>query len=252
VRILRVALTVDVRDRVLIIAGQSFIAVVPLLIIVATLLSPVDGVLVADQMAERLDLDDPTAAAIRGVFEKPPDASGGLGIASWILVLVSVGSLARSIRRTFDRAWGLPITHGARHSVDGLLGVLLLVAGGLVVGWLREEAPPLVFVAAGVLVSALIWMVTCHLFLGRRVPMRDLVVAAVYAAGAQLVVSWWIGVYLPVVVGRYLTRYGLIGVSFAIVTWLIVIAALLVSVAVVSAEVAPAPARRRRASTPNP
>ena len=251
VRILRVALTVDVRDRVLIIAGQSFIALVPLLIIIATLLSPSDGVEVADQMTERLHLEDPTAAAVRGLFTKPPDASGGLGILSWALVLLSVSSLARSIRRTFDRAWRLPITHGARHSAEGLLGVLVLVGLGLAVGLLRETAAVPVQVAGAIVVGIPAWAYACHLFLGRRVPMRHLVVAAVYAAAAQLVVSWWIGVYLPGVIGRYLARYGLIGVSFALVTWMIILAALLVSVAVVSAEVAPAHARRHRSSAPD-
>jgi membrane protein len=245
IRLVRVALSVEVRDRVLIIAGQAFIAVVPLMIIVATLFTPEDGLSVANTFIERFNLDDETADAMTQLFAKPPEAGGGVGIISWILVLVSISSLARTIRRTFERAWGLPVTHGAEHSVEGLLGIFVLVIMGFAVGWLRETTDLWVGLVGGLGVAAVGWLISCHLFLGRRLRMRDLVPGALYGSAAQVVVTVGVTIYLPHLMERYLSRYGLIGVSFALVSWLIVVASLVVSVAVVSAQVVPRTVRDR-------
>jgi membrane protein len=239
-RIGRGLLAVEARDRVLILAGQGFVALVPLMIVIATLVSADEGLTVAERMAESLGLDESTAEEVRRLFRRPPDAGSGVGVFSWVLVLISVSSFARSIRRTFERAWTLPVTRGLRSSVEGLVGVLVLVAAVLATGWIDRwgALAPGTWVADLVLTAAG-WLLACHLFLGRRTRWRAVLPGAAYGALASSVAGWGVGVYVPGLMGRYLDRYGLIGVSFALITWLIIVASVIVSVAVVSAQLAP-------------
>ena len=67
-RIVRQLLAVDVRDRVFGMAGQSFLAVIPLLIITSSWVSQSDGRALAAALNTRLGLEGVTAATVTLLF----------------------------------------------------------------------------------------------------------------------------------------------------------------------------------------
>jgi uncharacterized BrkB/YihY/UPF0761 family membrane protein len=241
-RLLRELLSVDFRDRVLIIAGQAFIAVLPLLILLASTLSSDGAAEVAEQMTERLGLDAATADQLELLFTIPPGATSGVSIVGYGLVLWSVTSLGRSIRRSFERRWQLPGATGFAASRDSLLGVLVLLLMGVsiaLIGSVVREVlaflPIVLFSQLAVAVAS--WALCIHLFLVRRVSLRRVLPGAVVGAVGQIVAGWVVSIYLPRLIAHDVARYGLIGFTFAIVSWLIVLAVVIVGVAALSGEI---------------
>lgn len=240
-RCLRGLLSVDYRDRVLITAGQAFIAVIPLLILLASALSSDGASDLAERFAERIGLDDQTADEMESLFRVPPGAEAGVSLVGYAMVLWSVTSLGRTMRRTFERRWQLPPASGFGATRDSLLGVLTLVLMGAsiaVIGSVVRDVfafLPLVLFAQFA-VSVACWSVCIHLFLARRVEFRMVLPGALVGAVAQIAAGWAVGIYLPRLIAHDLARYGTIGFSFAIVSWLIVLAGVIAGVAVVSYE----------------
>lgn len=239
-RSLRVHLDVEFRDRVLMLAGQAFIALVPLLIVTATIMTSSDGQGLADYFIRKFGLTGTAAETMHLLFTRPPDVVSGVSVLSVLIVLFSVNSFARTLRRTVDRAWRLPYL-GFRGSPYGVLGVLLMVGASALVTWVAGIARgaglgSIVIVPLLLGFAVVGWAVVLHLLLARRVPLRALWPGAVYGALAQTAAGWGSGLYLPGLIGRNSERYGVIGVAVGLVWWLVVLAAVMVSVSVVSAE----------------
>lgn len=239
-RAVRAHLSVDVRDRVLMLAGQAFIALVPLLVVTATIMTSSDGQGLADYFIGKFDLTGTAAETMHLLFTRPPDVVSGVSVLSLVIVLFSVNSFARTLRRTVDRAWRLPYL-GFRGAPYGVLGVLLMVGASALVTWVAGIARDaglgsLVIVPLLLGFAVLGWALVLHLLLARRVPFRALWPGAAYGALAQIAAGWGSGLYLPGLIGRNSERYGVIGVAVGLVWWLVVLAAVMVSVSVVSAE----------------
>ncbi|MBS2940066.1 YihY/virulence factor BrkB family protein [Nocardioides sp. J2M5] len=236
VRLVRVFLAVDGRDRVLMLAGQAFIAVIPLLIVVATVSGTGGAGAVGGYLVDRFDLDGSAEASVRILFDRPPDATGGITILSVVVLLWTTNSFARSLQRTFAAAWSLPRTgiRGTGQRTVGL-GVLLVVLFGLsFLGGRLEEGPLVTPVVVVVQVVVLVggWALAAHLMLGRRVPLRRLLPGAVASAVVQVLVGWGTAIWLPGLVTRNADNYGVIGAALALVSWLIVVSASIVASAV--------------------
>lgn len=254
-RSLRAHLDVEFRDRVLMLAGQAFIAIVPLLVVGATLATSADGDGVATYLIDKFGLTGTSAETMHTLFTRPPEVVSGTSVLSLGVVLFSVNSFSRNLRRTVDRAWRLPYL-GFRGAPYGVLGVLLVVGASVAVSWLASIASDaglgsilLVVLQLGLAVVA--WALVLHLLLARRVPFAALWPGALYGALAQSAAGWGSGLYLPGLISRNSERYGLVGVAVALVWWLVVLAAVMVSVSVVSAELG-RDRVRPRAGAPTP
>ncbi len=101
---------INLRDRALTLAGQAFIALVPLLILLATAASGSDGVALADYLIDKFHLTGGSADAVTLLFERPPDSRSGLSLIGLVILLVSFSSFARSMQRTYEVAWEPPCT----------------------------------------------------------------------------------------------------------------------------------------------
>ena len=227
------------RDRVLVLGGQAFTAVIPLAIVVASVAS--DGNALASRLIARFHLTGSAADAVRTLFSRPPEATGTISLLGFVLVVYSVFSLTRYLQRTYEAAWGLPPA-GIRGTLAGLTGMALLltqVALLAVVGSLLGHVPGGTFLSVllHVLAASVLWLQLQWLLLSRRVPRPMLVPGAIVAGIGQAVISVFSAVYMPHILGVDSQRYGVIGVTFGLLTWLIVIAASFVAAAVISAEV---------------
>jgi membrane protein len=240
VRCVRRLASADARDRVLILAGQAFIALIPLGIVVASLSTHHDGDAMASYLIRRFHLDGEVASSVHTLFSNTREDAGGITVVSVVILLFSVNSFSRSVRRTAEMAWELP-KGGVRGTRDGLIGVALavvitcafgalnLLAGGHALAQVAVAIPQL-------LVGYLGWLYVQWFLVTRRIPRAAMIPGAIVGAVVQLAAGKVSSIYMPHVIESNAEKYGVIGVSFSLVTWLVIAAAVIVCVAIVGAE----------------
>jgi uncharacterized BrkB/YihY/UPF0761 family membrane protein len=238
VRCVTLFLRTDARDRVLMLAGQGFIALIPMLVVIASFTSASGAGSVGDRIIDKMSLTGSAAEGVQILFEYPPGATGGVTLFSCVLLLFSLNGFTKSTQRTFEGAWGLPRV-GIRGTANRAAGFVVLICCGAATGWLSGvlHSPPVVVVGIVVQVSVLTagWLVATDLMLSRRIPQRRLMLGALFSAVVQLLVTWGTSIYLPELFERNAQRYGVIGVALTLVTWLIAVAAVIVAAAIVGA-----------------
>ena len=242
---------VNGRDRAFVLAGQAFTTVIPLLIVVGALARHDGANLVADRFNNRFRLTGASAQALAQLFQRPPGTTGTITLLSLVVLLPSLVSLTRSLQRTFEDSWSLgPV--GVRGTLHGLTGLGLLLASLLVLSLLVTALRPL---PAGTVIGLVVrtvaavgvWLLFQDLLLSRRIAVRRLVPGAVVAGIGQTTVSVLSAIWMPHMVGRNAERYGAIGVTFALLSWLIVIGFAVALLAATSAELGRAAEPGRRA-----
>ena len=207
-------------DRAVVLGAQAFTALFPLLIVYAALVAPGGESGFVERLIARLEIEGTSAETLRRAFTPPPPAEGGITAVGAVLVIVSALTFARAMQRLYERAWKLePL--GMRATGWGLLWL-----GGLtVVLTLRTiadmELTGTADVAASLALGTVVWLATPFVLLARRVPFAALLPSAVLTAAAMFVFSIVMVVVAPRTFGTSAEAYGLIGVAFAIVGWLI-------------------------------
>jgi membrane protein len=226
-------------DRALVLASQAFTALIPLLLLVAALAPADRRDVVSDAVIGRFRLTGDAAAAVEQLFAG--SGSSSIGLLSGFLLLFSGVSLTRRMQRMYQQAWGLDAPPGVGHAVHAALGLtallvglsLLYLARGLV-GSLPWSDVLLLVVSAGaafVLFATVPW-----LLLDRRLPWRRLVPTGLVTAACTSAYGVASTIYMPRLMETYSRRYGLFGVTLALVGWLLAIAVILVASTVVAAE----------------
>ncbi len=233
-------LRIEGTNRGLVLAGQAFTTLIPLLIIVASASAATGDSSFGDNLVKRFRLSGESADAMRTLFRRPPTAGGALSLVGLVVLLSALFSLTGSLQRTYEAAWELP-RRGLHGRLNGLTGTSLLFAQLIVLTLLASAvhsafAGPILSAALRFVIGIPVWLVLQYLLLSRRIPARALVPGALVASAGQLAVAIYSAVWMPRLVATNAERYGLIGVTFALISWLIVIALAVVAGAVVSAE----------------
>jgi membrane protein len=231
---------IDGYDRGLALAAQAFVAVVPMLVVIATW-GPSDGSN-GTWLIDRLDLDEQTADAVRALLARPPGPTDSVTLLGLAVLIISVLGFARTLQRTFEAAWELPRS-GFRGYWPGFLGSAAFVGEviGLVV--LARLLGPLqvatvVIATLWAAVGALAWWPVQRLLVGGRVPWRDLAPGAAVTGIGQAAVMSLASLYLNPALSAQAKRYGEIGVAATFVTGLIALGVLMVVGAVLGPIVA--------------
>jgi membrane protein len=246
-------LSIDGTQRALVLAGQAFSALIPLLIVLSTLVSSHGGPGFATTLIVRFRLSGNSAEAVRTLFAQPPGASATVTFGSALLLVLSGLSLATTIQRLYETAWRLP-PRGLRGKLGGLAALVLLVTQilllSLLAGFLRTApAGSLIALVLRAVAASALWLVLQHLLLSGRVAWRRLLPGAVAAGVGQQVVAELSTLWIPDLIAQNAIRYGTIGVSFALLSWLVVIAIVQVVAATVSVELGGGPPPAARAGT---
>ena len=234
--------------------GQAFTTLIPLLIVVAAAASRQGPTALADRLATRFHVTGASAQAIRTLFERPPGATGAITIVGVVVMLFSLLSLIRSLQRTYEAAWQLPAV-GVRGTVHGMTATGVFVASllvvSLLVGLLRNvPAGSVLAVVVRVVVNTAVWLLLQRLLLSRRVPIRRLLPGSIVIAAGSVILSLYSAVWMPRVIESNAAKYGIIGITFALLTWLIVVCFCLVVAAVIGAEIGGAPRIGHRPAIP--
>jgi hypothetical protein len=252
VRCLQRFAAINGRDRALVLGGQAFTTVIPLLIVVAAAASQKGPTALADRLAARFHVTGASAQSIRTLFERPPGATGAITIAGSVLLLFSLLSLTRSLQRLYEATWQLP-SAGVRGTLNGVTAIGLLFTSllvlSLLVGLLRQAPAGTVWAfLVRVLGYTAVWLVLQRLLLSRRIPIRRLLPGAIVAGAGSVAINLYSAVWMPRVIESNAARYGIIGITFALLTWLIVIFFCVVVVAVIGVELGGGAAGGERSS----
>jgi membrane protein len=207
-------------DRAVVLGAQAFTALFPLLIVYSSAVSTRGNSGFAERLIARFEITGASADSLRHAFTPLHGGDDGVTAAGMVLVVLSALAFTRALQRLYERAWQLePL--GLRATGWGLLwlGVLTTMLT------LRVLTDPHLTGIAGVVVSlaigTLMWAVTPFLLLARRMPWHRLVFGAVLTAVAMLAFSVIVVLVAPRTFGTAAASYGLIGVAFTIVGWLV-------------------------------
>jgi membrane protein len=237
-------------DRTVVLASQAFTALIPLLLLVAALAPADHRDVVSKALIGRFRLSGDAADAVSTLFAHP--GSSPIGFLSGSLLVFSGVSLTRRMQRMYQQAWGLQPRSGVGHAVHAALGLttLLLGIGLLYLARALVDSLPLsrvLLLTVSAVAGVLLWTSLPWLLLDRRVAWRRLVPTGVLTAVCATGYGVASTLYMPRLMETYSRRYGLFGVTLALVGWLLAITVILVASAVVAAEFdrAPEPWARR-------
>jgi membrane protein len=197
------------------VGAQAFSALIPLLIVLASLGSH-DGGTFADSMIKRFDLSGDSADAVRTAFAAPASGST-VTIAGVLLVVFSALSFSRTLQRVFELTWSLP-RRGMRGTLAGLRWLALVVfyfALHPLLGGALHGAVGVVLSLAGAFV---LWLLTPYLLLDGRVPWRRLVPQAGLCAIGMTVLGIGCAIYVPRAMSSSASEFGAIGVAFTLLS----------------------------------
>jgi uncharacterized BrkB/YihY/UPF0761 family membrane protein len=193
-----------------------------------------------DDLVGRFGLTGSGARAARELFATPTQVQAGIGLFGVVILLSSIFSFARALERVYLDCWEMPAASAgaARGRLLWLVGCIIAVSLSSTVNEVLERAD----------VGALGWLValvmggvfflwTPYVLLGRRVPARSLLPTGILTGAALLVFAAGSDVIMPDLVSHNTVRYGLIGFTFSLVTWLFSGAVLVVAAAILGALV---------------
>ena len=245
-RCLRIFADLHGLDRAMVLASQAFTALIPLLILVSAVLPAGSASTVPDAVIRRFGLSGEAASAVAVVFARPD--TGSVGAASLVLLVFSGVSLTRRLQQMYVLSWRLAPLRGVRGSLNALMGLTVLLVElallylvrtlvrGIPFDWALQL--PLSWAAGIVLWTTIPW-----LLMDRRLSWRKLLPGGVLTAVLSSVFGVATTVYMPPLMTSYSDRYGLFGVTVALVGWLLCVTLILVAVTVVAAELDRAPER---------
>jgi membrane protein len=237
-------------------AGNAFVAIVPLLIVVASWTERSDRRHISDALVAHFALTGGAADAVQQLFARPPEHAEGVTLVGMLLILTSAAAFARTVQRIYELAWDLPPC-GARGMLEGVSGAIVLIASMITVAWIGKvvwlSTDTVLF---GVVIQAIlavpVWTLFIWLALSRRRPWAQILPGAVVSAAGQAVVSVITSQYVPHLITGNSLRYGVIGVAFAIISWLVIVAYLIIGSSVIGAELGVRVERRAAARSSQP
>jgi membrane protein len=211
-------------DRALALASRAFVALLPLGLVAQSLSPGARQGGFAQGIIDRFGLEGAGADAVRQLFATPEQVRAGTTVLGLLVLLYSVYSFARLLARMYEDAWHLPRSglSGATRGIAWVLGLAAYVAllaplRSAITGHTGTLLRDVVLIAT----TGAIWLLTPYALLGGRIPFRSLLPTALVTTVAMWIVSAVSAFYVPGSITSAAERYGLAGVSFTFVSWLI-------------------------------
>lgn len=216
-RVLEHVLTLEPLDRGLVVGAQAFSALIPLLIVLASV-TAVNGRSFGDTLVRRFDLHDDAADTVRQTFTAPA-ASNTLTVVGVVLVVFSSLAFSRALQRVFERSWAIP-RRGVRASGWGLLWIGIFALYFTVLSLLRGSLHGETRLAVVLSGDFVVWLLTPYLLLARRIPWRRLALQASITAVGMTALSAGAAIYVPRAMSQSAQQFGTIGVAFTLLSLL--------------------------------
>jgi membrane protein len=223
----------DVINQGIVFAATLLLCLFPFLIVVSALASrPVVNVLM-----RYTGLNGQAAADADHLFaSSAATASAVVGSASMVFFVLGGIAAATALQQIYERAFDLP--HRRMKDIPYRVAWLAVLIGtSLLTGWagrgLRHAGGPAVLAAAGLVWSTGFWWLTMRILLARRVSWRALFPAACATGALYVAMEVVFSLFFSAMVISNDTKYGPIGVIFALLSYLIAIGVVVILGAVV-------------------
>ena len=227
-------------DRCIVLSSQAFTALIPLLILVSTIAPDDQADAAANALVRKFALTGDAADAVHELFATPEGAVSSISIASALLLLYSGVSFTRRLQTMYRSAWDQE-TAGIRGGLFAALGLLALLAEMLVLYGIRAFVRGLTLywlwmLPISIATGLLLWTSIPYLLLNRQVHWRRLLVAGGITAVAMALFGLATTVYMSPLMTQYTERFGLFGITVALIGWLLAASMVLVSSTTIGAE----------------
>jgi membrane protein len=226
-----------------VLAAQTFMALFPLLIGVVALAPPHASAAITAFMRSRMGLAGDPANEMQHLVASRDQLKGSITIFGVLVVLGSATSFTRALQRVYENAWGLPKA-GIRGSIRGffwLIGLVIYLAMFAISYQLTASHAAAVQVLRNLLAvagAATLWWLTPFVLLCGRVRLRALAATGLVTGVALAIAGWMSTILMPRIVSSNEKQYGVIGVVFAIQSWLVVLGSIIVGAALLGAVAA--------------
>jgi membrane protein len=217
-------------DRAMAISAYAYTALIPLLIVYSSLLPRSGNATFADSLIARFSLTGSAAESVRTAFAPTGSVQSGVTALGVVLLLVSALSFTRGMQRLYELAFGLP-TRGMRNTAWGLLWIFIVCSATWIRPFVLGSLDGVLEIIGSFVIGDALWLVTPYLLLGRRVPWLKLVPVALLSTIGMTAVGIWSVIWLPHTISSSASQYGVIGIGFALVTWLFTASCVLVAAA---------------------
>jgi membrane protein len=235
-------------DRGAALGAQAFSALIPLLIVYSAFVTRAEGRGFADRLVKVFHLKGSAATSLRTAFAPPQAVESSINVLGGALLVVSALSFTRALQRLYQLSWDQPPL-GVRATKWGLIWLGLIIVVGSIRPLLLHGIHGVPSLTVSLAINTLIWLATPYVLLGRRVGWRRLLPSAILTAVGMTALSVSSAIWMPRTVATSAARFGVIGVAFALLSWLVAAGVVLVATAAAGRAF---DARRRIASTSPP
>jgi membrane protein len=211
-------------DRSMTVAAQVFTSVFPILIMTAVFLGSRYGTAIADAIEVPEETEDILQEALANT------GSSAFGIVGTLVILISATSLSRALTRAFAAIWGVGRPRTGVILAWRWLGVVLIVAGYVVlIRWITRAIDGLSganlwsWLVPLTLDTAIATLVP-FLLLAGQLPARRLLPGAFVFGLIMLALRPTSKAFLPHALDVSADRFGTIGVAFTYIAWLYALA----------------------------
>ncbi|WTW92227.1 YihY/virulence factor BrkB family protein [Streptomycetaceae bacterium NBC_01309] len=232
------ALEIQITDRMMALAAQAFLALMPLVIVVAVAAPNAVSDGLVDAMRTKVGLGNgSTTQNVESLTSSA--AETGVTVLGFLLVLLSATSFSRALQRVYERSWRLS-PGGLRSAWRPLAWIVGMVTYFVLLGLtfkITHGGGPMTVVRMGLASagSIALWWWTPFVLLSGRVRWRALLPTALATAVGTLALGVVSAEYVPHLLSTNERRYGTIGVAFAIESWLVVLFAVVLAATVLGA-----------------
>lgn len=212
--------SVQAADRAAALGAQAFGALIPLLIVYGSVVPVVDAQHFSTRLIHLLGLSGEAGRSVQDVLAPSTGVAHSVTVLSFVLVIVSSLSLARTMQRLFEVSYRLSPS-GIRGTPWHLLWIALVPVYVTLRPAFSELAGGWWHLAASLLLAAIGWLATPYILLGRRMSWQRLLPGAALTAVGMTTLGAVSTLYLPHSVSSSSRHYGTIGVAFSLLSWLV-------------------------------
>ena len=209
-------------DRAVALAALAFSSLIPLLIVYDAVAPDIDGRDFAAQLINHLSLKGAAAASLREALAPPGEVRESVGPLGVLLVSVSALSFARGLQRLYGQAFRLPASGGVKRMRATLLWLALIPAYITVRDLMDALVEGVWDTVFSLVLAVALSTLTPFVLLGRRIPGTRLLATGIVTTVAMSLLGIAASLWMTRAVSESASRYGILGIAFALFTWLVV------------------------------
>ncbi len=241
-RILDRLLEVEALDKAVALAAKAFVALFPLLVVVATYAPEDFRESVLDELQDRFGVSGSAGDVVISAFNTGEQVRSATGVIGLVVLVLYATTFTTALHRVYLRVWRRPGAQGLAGQLRGLrwvAGIIVLLGlasltSRIFSGFVGTGTQFVVSLCGGIA----LWWWTGRAMTRREVRWRPLLPGAVLTAVAMLAYTLVAPLWMPINVENNAEQFGFFGVALALVTWFVGAAYIIIGSAVIGAVLA--------------